>query len=151
MMTDRSLRGANNYEPLAAKAVGLAWVVASSLFKNHSLRSACFVFGWLVIGGGASVEVAAADPADVLQGRLLFEKEWRSQNSALGNDGLGPLFNARSCQRCHIKDGRGHAPDGDNAISFLMRISIPADIPAQMAEIEGYLGRSGDPNYGGQI
>lgn len=67
-------------------------------------------------------------------------------------DGLGPLFNARSCEGCHILDGRGHSPkDGAlNETSLLVRISIPADTP----ELKEQLTRTGvipHPVYGGQI
>jgi len=42
-------------------------------------------------------------------GNALFRKLWvSSPSSTLASDGLGPLFNARACQSCHIKDGRGH-------------------------------------------
>ena len=44
-------------------------------------------------------------------GNALFRKLWvSSPSSTLASDGLGPLFNARACQSCHIKDGRGHPP-----------------------------------------
>ncbi len=86
-------------------------------------------------------------------GNGLFRKLWvSSPSSTLASDGLGPLFNARSCQSCHIKDGRGHPPEGpqDNAVSMFLRISIP-DEAAQIAEIEEYLGTAPDPTYGTQL
>lgn len=47
-----------------------------------------------------------------------------------GSDGLGPLFNARSCQNCHPGDGRGHPPAGPrpdaSRLSMLLRLSVPA-------------------------
>src|SRR3546814_9929822 len=44
-------------------------------------------------------------------GNGLFRRLWvTSPSSTTSADGLGPLFNARSCQRCHLKDGRGHPP-----------------------------------------
>ena len=46
-------------------------------------------------------------------GNGMFRKLWvSSPSSTLASDGLGPLYNARSCQRCHVKDGRGHPPEG---------------------------------------
>ena len=86
-------------------------------------------------------------------GNGLFRKIWvSSPSSTKASDGLGPLYNARSCQRCHIKDGRGHPPNGaeDTSISMFLRISIP-DEDAAISEIAGYLGTSPDPNYGGQL
>ncbi|MEM8594590.1 MAG: di-heme oxidoredictase family protein, partial [Pseudomonadota bacterium] len=44
-------------------------------------------------------------------GNDFFERAWVSQRaSTQSRDGLGPLFNNNACQNCHIKDGRGHAP-----------------------------------------
>ncbi|MEL7131537.1 MAG: di-heme oxidoredictase family protein [Pseudomonadota bacterium] len=89
---------------------------------------------------------------DFKVGNGLFKKLWvSSPSSTLASDGLGPLFNARSCQRCHLKDGRGHPPEGpeDSRASMLMRVSIPGDITPR--DIDGYLATLPDPTYGGQI
>ena len=50
---------------------------------------------------------SAVSPATIEQGRQLFERTWRSGNPAFGSDGLGPLFNARSCVACHHQGGVG--------------------------------------------
>src|SRR5690606_38283809 len=48
---------------------------------------------------------------EFLVGNGLFRKDWvSSPSSTQASDGLGPLFNARSCQACHVKDGRGTVP-----------------------------------------
>ena len=42
-------------------------------------------------------------------GNAIFRKNWVSAPSSTdASDGLGPLFNSRGCQNCHLKDGRGH-------------------------------------------
>ncbi|UYV36602.1 c-type cytochrome [Rhodobacteraceae bacterium D3-12] len=87
-------------------------------------------------------------------GNGLFRKIWvSSPSSTLASDGLGPLYNARSCQRCHIKDGRGHPPEGpdDNAVSIFLRVSVLGDKSDAIAEIEGYLATRPDPVYGSQL
>lgn len=94
------------------------------------------------------------DELDFKVGNGLFRKLWvSSPSSTLASDGLGPLFNARSCQRCHIKDGRGHPPEGpnDNSISMFLRVSVPGDDAGVMAEIEDYIATSPDPTYGEQL
>lgn len=94
------------------------------------------------------------DELNFKMGNGLFRKLWvSSPSSTLASDGLGPLFNARSCQRCHIKDGRGHPPEGpaDNAISLLLRVSIPADNDTLAEQIEGYIATLPEPNYGAQL
>ena len=64
---------------------------------------------------------------DFRVGNGIFKKLWVSApSSTASSDGLGPLFNARSCQRCHLKDGRGHPPAaGERAESMFLRLSIP--------------------------
>ncbi len=91
---------------------------------------------------------------DFKVGNGLFKKIWvSSPSSTLASDGLGPLYNARSCQRCHIKDGRGHTPNGpdDNAISMFLRVSIPGSPQDAPEGIEDYLATLPEPNYGGQM
>ena len=102
----------------------------------------------------ASGNISFEKELDFKVGNGMFKKIWvSSPSSTLASDGLGPLYNARSCQRCHIKDGRGHPPEGpdDNAVSMILKASIPGDVPAAMAEIADYLGTSPDPVYGGQL
>ncbi|MEP5762273.1 MAG: di-heme oxidoredictase family protein [Litoreibacter sp.] len=101
----------------------------------------------------ASQNISFDRELDFKIGNGLFRKLWvSSPSSTLASDGLGPLYNARSCQRCHLKDGRGHAPEGpeDSAVSILVRASIPDDA-AVVEQIQGYLGTSPEPTYGGQI
>lgn len=101
-----------------------------------------------------SGNISFEDELNFKVGNGLFRKIWVSApSSTLASDGLGPLFNARSCQRCHIKDGRGHPPEpGDtNAISMFLRISIPGTQADAIAEIEDYIATLPDPNYGTQL
>ncbi|MCG7520911.1 di-heme oxidoredictase family protein [Ruegeria sp. Ofav3-42] len=91
---------------------------------------------------------------DFRVGNGLFKKIWvSSPASTLASDGLGPLYNARSCQRCHIKDGRGHTPNGpdDNAVSMFLRVSIPGAPEEGYPEIEDYIATLPEPSYGGQM
>ncbi len=84
-------------------------------------------------------------------GNGLFRKLWvSSPSSTLASDGLGPLFNARSCQRCHLKDGRGHPPEdaADKAVSMFLRISVPG---GETYGIPGYHATQAHPVYGGQL
>ncbi len=101
-----------------------------------------------------SGNISFEDQLDFRVGNGLFRKLWvSSPSSTLASDGLGPLYNARSCQRCHIKDGRGHPPEtaDDNAISMFLRVSIPAPPEAAMAEIQDYIATLPDPTYGTQM
>ena len=76
---------------------------------------------------------------DFRVGNGIFKKVWvSSPSSTTSSDGLGPLFNARACQRCHLKDGRGHPPaPGERAESMFLRLSIPAPGPGNGAAPQG--------------
>ncbi|MDF1793922.1 MAG: di-heme oxidoredictase family protein [Thalassobaculaceae bacterium] len=83
---------------------------------------------------------------DFKVGNGIFKKLWvTAPSSTRSSDGLGPLYNARACQRCHLKDGRGHPPAAnfpdDNAVSLLVRLGIPL----------GSRESKPDPVYGGQL
>ena len=50
--------------------------------------------------------------SDFFVGNGIFDRPWvPAPSSTIASDGVGPYFNARSCQGCHIKDGRGHPPE----------------------------------------
>ena len=88
-------------------------------------------------------------------GNGLFRRPWvSSPSSTRSADGLGPLYNARSCQRCHLKDGRGHPPvdADDSAVSMLIRLSVPPRTEEDRALLAS--GRASvipDPIYGTQL
>lgn len=75
-----------------------------------------------------STNVTFAEEETFKLGNALFRKLWvSSPSSTQASDGLGPLFNARACQNCHLKDGRGHPPEGTaDATSMFLRLARPA-------------------------
>lgn len=88
-------------------------------------------------------------------GNALFRKIWvSSPSSTQASDGLGPLFNARGCQSCHLKDGRGHPPfpgQADN-VSMFLRLSVPPGEDDTRLAMDGVVaGEVGDPIYGTQL
>jgi CxxC motif-containing protein (DUF1111 family) len=89
---------------------------------------------------------------DFSVGNSFFRSPWViAPSTTTARDGLGPLFNTNACQNCHIKDGRGHppTPDAANAVSMLVRLSIP-DAPEYARLIE-QVGVVPEPVYGGQF
>ncbi|WP_425292849.1 di-heme oxidoredictase family protein [Halomonas caseinilytica] len=66
---------------------------------------------------------------DFSVGNSFFRNPWvEAPASTAARDGLGPLLNTNSCQGCHIKDGRGHPPSGDErAVSLFLRLSLPPE------------------------
>jgi CxxC motif-containing protein (DUF1111 family) len=60
-------------------------------------------------------------------GNSFFKQNWvTTPSSAAGRDGLGPLFHARSCSACHLRDGRSRPPEpGETDRSgLLVRIGV---------------------------
>ncbi len=78
---------------------------------------------------------------DFFVGNSFFNQNWvEAPSSTTARDGLGPMFNARSCASCHFRDGRGE-PFANKGLLF--RLSVPG------------IGLNGEPvadiNYGGQL
>ncbi|BCM17042.1 di-heme oxidoredictase family protein [Mesorhizobium sp. J8] len=87
-------------------------------------------------------------------GNALFRKNWvSSPSSTQASDGLGPLFNERACQNCHLKDGRGRPPEGDaGSTSMFLRLARDASNAEEKAALAGHeLLNFPDPVYGSQL
>lgn len=102
-----------------------------------------------------SQNMSFADRSDFFIGNGFFKRLWvSSPSSTTSADGLGPLYNARSCQRCHLKDGRGHPPENaqDSAVSMFLRVSVPPQNEEQENAIRNHLINSvPEPTYGDQL
>lgn len=85
---------------------------------------------------------ASAKSLDFALGKALFDRIWTpAPASTDATDGLGPLFNARSCVSCHPAGGRGQFKE-----------SINGDISGLglIVRIGNSIGE-GDPTYGIQL
>lgn len=60
----------------------------------------------------------SASAAEIAQGRELFEHEWTPNDPLAHGDGLGPVFNARSCAACHFQGGLGGGDNEHNVTNF---------------------------------
>ncbi|MEQ9520594.1 MAG: di-heme oxidoredictase family protein, partial [Parvibaculum sp.] len=96
-----------------------------------------------------------ADRGTFFIGNGFFKRLWvTAPASTTSADGLGPLYNARACQRCHLKDGRGHPPKdaSDSATSMFLRLSIPPQTEAQAEAIRAHMMNNvAEPTYGAQL
>jgi CxxC motif-containing protein (DUF1111 family) len=66
--------------------------------------------------------------AEFFIGNAFFNSPWVvAPASASARDGLGPLFNARSCDACHNNDGRGRPPEheGERPVSLVLQFATP--------------------------
>ncbi|MBC8043360.1 MAG: c-type cytochrome [Rhizobacter sp.] len=94
--------------------------------------------------GHLAPNISGDRETDFAVGNSFFNQNWvAAPASTTARDGLGPLFNARSCAGCHFKDGRAKPIEGDavqQALLFRISTSNAAN---------------GEPNphavYGGQI
>lgn len=85
-----------------------------------SLRRLCHALGVVAAVFLFTCEVSgqlAPDPDKIRRGLELFNKEWEHDDKASPKgDGLGPLFNAKSCVACHRQGGvGGGGPNERNA------------------------------------
>lgn len=79
-------------------------------------------------------------------GKALANQPWiKAPTATDARDGLGPIYNARTCLGCHIKGGKGPVPATNDEAIFapILRISIPGK--------NVRLGSVPDPIYGEQI
>lgn len=103
--------------------------------RRGARLGAVVVLGLAVCVGRA--DVASTRGLDIAAGRALFERIWvSSPSSTRAADGLGPLFNARSCAACHPGGGGGRLVDEPDA-SMLLRLRDASG--------------AGDPVYGVQL
>lgn len=87
-----------------------------------------------------------ASRPDFYAGKALAEQPWiKAPTATDARDGLGPLYNARTCLACHINGGRGPLPqDGESPLfAAFVRVSLPG-----RDSVEGAVA---DPVYGLQI
>lgn len=128
-------------ETLSAGAATV-FETAASAFEKHSANL-----------------TSAAGVRDFNIGNDFFKNPWVPNRSSTSlRDGLGPNFNNNACQDCHIRDGRGHAPnvsateDGTDFSSMLIRAArseiSQADRDLMLA---GKLANVGDSSVGGQL
>ena len=87
-------------------------------------------------------------------GNAIFRKNWvSSPSSTQASDGLGPLFNERACQNCHLKDGRGRPPEaGVGSTSMFLRLAREAGNAEEKAALADHkVLNFPDPVYGSQL
>jgi CxxC motif-containing protein (DUF1111 family) len=102
----------------------------------------------------ASANMSFERELDFKVGNGIFRKAWVSApSSTTASDGLGPIFNARACQDCHLKDGRGTVPAaGETAVSMFLRLSIPPQTEADRQALATHRKAViAEPTYGGQL
>jgi len=62
---------------------------------------------WIWSPGLPVIWGPSARASDIAAGQELFEHEWQPNDPKAHGDGLGPVFNAKSCASCHFQGGLG--------------------------------------------
>jgi CxxC motif-containing protein (DUF1111 family) len=101
-------------------------------------RSLAFLAALMLI----SPTPLCADAIDAAAGKALFKRQWiPAPSSTDASDGLGPLFNARSCSACHAGGG------GARVVTQANRATSLAGAVVRLGTSSG----ATDPNYGLQL
>ena len=111
--------------------------------KKNILGAAALTAALLVSTSPAPAQQELAlSGLDIAMGKAMFDRLWTSAPASTdATDGLGPLFNARSCAMCHPRGERSSAVTGeDNKV-------IRSGVTAKLGD---HLGNP-DPVYGRQL
>ena len=90
------------------------------VFVSGSLVVIAITVYWTFFSDGLPIIWGpSASAADIAAGQELFEHEWTPNDPLAHGDGLGPVFNARSCAACHFQGGMGGGGGREhNALGF---------------------------------
>lgn len=90
-----------------------------------------------------ATNLSVAQRGEFFIGNAFFNSPWVVAPASAGaRDGLGPMFNARSCDACHNNDGRGQPPVTEDEQPVSLVIQFATSTPGDNNEPQA------DPNYG---
>lgn len=103
-----------------------------------------------------ATQLSPFDGLDFTVGAHLFERAWvTAPSSTQAADGLGPLYNARACSGCHVRNGRGAPPTVGETMArpgLVLFVDVPPRNAAERALLDGgTVNNIGDPVYGLQL
>ncbi len=121
----------------------LSLAILSACDKQHSTLAPEFHPSEWNPGGDTSIPIsnkvrldlpaANLPPAlktDFHVGKALAQQPWiKAPTATDSRDGLGPVYNARTCMACHVKGGKGSTPNDPETelFSSLIRLSKPGE------------------------
>ena len=93
--------------------------------------------------GHAAPNISDDKQMQFVTGNAFFKRNWVTAPSSTADlDGLGALFNAKSCSSCHFLDGKGEPGfEKGQSSALLFRLSVPSENKTTKAE----------PYYGNQF
>ena len=78
-----------------------------------TLLAAALAVAWVFLPGLPVIIGPWAMASTKAAGQEIFEHEWEPNDALANGDGVGPVYNAKSCVACHFQGGVGGG--GDNA------------------------------------
>jgi CxxC motif-containing protein (DUF1111 family) len=109
-----------------------AWNRGSSSWGNRTKVGGCVV-ALLILAGVSPADDAKSEKEPVsaeqiAAGHELFLREWKVDDPlSVAGDGLGPMYNATSCAKCHRLGGIGGAGPNDDNVD-LITLKAPAKV-----------------------
>ncbi|HVW36043.1 MAG TPA: hypothetical protein VHB99_02020, partial [Pirellulales bacterium] len=80
------------------------------------------------------------NPAQIAAGHELFVREWKLGDArSVAGDGLGPMYNAASCVKCHRLGGIGGAGNNDDNVD-LLTLKTPSKAAAANGDLRQRVG-----------
>src|SRR5437899_9426913 len=76
-----------------------------------TLLTVTLVIAWYFSPGLPVLIGPWATESSKAAGKEIFEHEWEPNDSLAGGDGVGPVYNAKSCVACHFQGGVGGGGD----------------------------------------
>ncbi|RUL85549.1 di-heme oxidoredictase family protein [Tautonia sociabilis] len=86
--------------------------------------AAVLALGWLARPTVPVLRGPRASAERKAEGKALFVRQWLPHDPMAGGDGLGPVFNGRSCVECHAQGGVGGG--GGNEHNVLAFEALPS-------------------------
>jgi CxxC motif-containing protein (DUF1111 family) len=109
------------------------------LFGLGCLGVAAVVVYWCFFSDGLPIIWGPrASAADIAAGRDLFEHEWTPNDPLAHGDGLGPVFNARSCAACHFQGGLGGGGGVEHNATSYEVFPRPGDLQFRTGTIHNF-------------
>ncbi len=118
-------------------SLGRAWYLGSSQGGQGIFRG-CVRWGGAVllllitacssVADEADAEAEPASAEQITAGHELFVREWTvDDRRSVSGDGLGPMYNAASCVKCHRLGGIGGAGPNDDNVD-LLTLKVPRKV-----------------------
>jgi CxxC motif-containing protein (DUF1111 family) len=117
--------------PINLSSVRL-WVGVGTVLTCGLVVAWVFSPGLPVIIGPWALELTK------VAGREIFEHEWEPNDLLAGGDGVGPVYNAKSCVACHNQGGVGGSGDNSHNVRVFEVMPTPGSPDVKSGVVHAY-------------